>query len=64
MSTMKNFIKPSRRNSSSELEMRACNSSKSWRRRAPGGAIPSIPRDESLYSNIAVTEAVRAGMGS
>ena len=24
----------------------------------------SIPRDESLHSNIAVTEAVRAGMGS
>ncbi len=64
MSTMKNFIKPSRRNSSSELEMRACNSSKSWRRRALECAIPSISRDESLHSNIAVTEVVRAEMGS
>jgi hypothetical protein len=68
MSTMKNFIKPSRGNSSSELEMAPTSAPEILRRVGDAelqeAQFLSIPRDESLHSNIAVTEAVRAGMGS
>ncbi len=40
MSTMENFIKPSRGNCSSELKMHIWNSSKIWGHRAPRGEIP------------------------
>ena len=68
MSTMENFIKPSRENSSSELEMTPTNAPGILRRVGDAelqeAQFLSIPRDESFHSNIAVTEAVRAGMGS
>jgi len=65
---MENFIKPSRANSSSELEMTPTSASGILRRigdaKLQEAQFLSIPRDESLHSNIAVTEAVRAGMGN
>ena len=68
MNTMENFIKPSKGNSSSELEMTPTSASGILRRVGDAelqeAQFLSIPRDESLHSNIAVTEVVRSGMGN